>query len=271
MTTTETAGSDRAVRVVTVLAVLLVAGVAAVVSYVHMSDLAREAGEDWRSLLLPLSVDGLVVAASMVLLTRRRAELPGGWLAWVALLGGMGTSLAANVAAAEPTTTARIVAGWPALAFAVAFELLLQQRRASVSEPVIEVPAPRQVAGDDAGEVRQVDHQVHQSAGVEFGEPPAYGIHLVHPQVVDEAPDQATPGAGGDDQPPGDDVVERARRVIDDGTKRGVVVGRARLARELGISEHQARQLLATHLASDASDPGDPGDDLASDGTEATR
>jgi len=55
----------------------------------------------------------------------------------VALLGGVGTSLAANVAAAEPTTTARIVAGWPALAFAVAFELLLQQRRASVSEPVV--------------------------------------------------------------------------------------------------------------------------------------
>jgi len=249
MTTTETAGSDRAVRVVTVLAVLLVAGVAAVVSYVHMSDLAREAGEDWRSLLLPLSVDGLVVAASMVLLTRRRAGLPGGWLAWVALLGGVGTSLAANVAAAEPTTTARIVAGWPALAFAVAFELLLQQRRASVSEPVIEVPAPRQVAG------------------VEFEEPPTYGIHLVQ----DEAPDQATPGVDEDDQPPGDDVVERARRVIDDGTRRGVVVGRARLARELGISEHQARQLLATHLASDASDPGDPGDDLASGGTDASR
>ena len=67
-------------------------------------------GEQWRAWLLPLSVDGLVVAASMVLLTRRRAGLPGGRLAWAALLGGVGASLAANVAAAEPTTTARLVA-----------------------------------------------------------------------------------------------------------------------------------------------------------------
>jgi hypothetical protein len=29
--------------------------------------------------LIPLSIDGLVVAASMVLLTRRRGGLPGGW------------------------------------------------------------------------------------------------------------------------------------------------------------------------------------------------
>jgi len=52
------------VRVVTVTAVLLVAVVAAVVSYAHMREVAARAGEGWRSLLLPLSVDGLVVAAS---------------------------------------------------------------------------------------------------------------------------------------------------------------------------------------------------------------
>ncbi|MCA1684246.1 MAG: DUF2637 domain-containing protein, partial [Actinobacteria bacterium] len=94
-----------AVRVVTVAAVLLVAAVAAVVSYAHMQTVSQRAGEQWRAWLLPLSVDGLVVAASMVLLTRRRAGLAGGWLAWVALLGGVGASLAANVAAAEPTAT----------------------------------------------------------------------------------------------------------------------------------------------------------------------
>ena len=125
-----------ATRVVTVGAVLLVAAVAAVVSYAHMQEVAERAGEDWRAWLLPLSVDGLVVAASMGLLTRRRAGLPGGRLAWCALLGGVGASLAANIAAAEPTTTARVVAAWPALAFAVAFELLLQQRREPVAEPV---------------------------------------------------------------------------------------------------------------------------------------
>ena len=130
--------SGRWMRVVTVLAVLLVAVIAAVVSYVHMASLAREAGEGWRSGLLPLSVDGLVVAASMVLFTRRRTGLPGGRLAWAALLGGVAASLTANVAAAEPTVIARVIAAWPALAFAVAIELLLQQRRVSAS--VVSVP-----------------------------------------------------------------------------------------------------------------------------------
>jgi len=114
-----------ATRATTVGAVLVVAAVAAVVSFAHMWTVADRAGEQWRAYLLPLSVDGLVVAASMVLLTRRRAGLPGGRLAWCALLGGVGASLAANIAAAEPTATARVVAAWPALAFAVAFELLL--------------------------------------------------------------------------------------------------------------------------------------------------
>ncbi|MPZ66774.1 MAG: DUF2637 domain-containing protein [Pseudonocardiaceae bacterium] len=133
MTGPQTAPSP-AVRVVTVAAVLLVAIVAAVVSYAHMQDVAQRSGEAWRSYLLPLSVDGLMVAASMVLLTRRRAGLPGGALAWSALLAGVGASLAANVAAAEPTAMARVVAAWPAVAFAVAFELLLMQRRARVDE-----------------------------------------------------------------------------------------------------------------------------------------
>jgi len=133
---------------VTVAAVLLVAAVASVVSYVHMASLAREAGEGWRSGLLPLSVDGLVVAASMVLLTRRRAGQSGGRLAWCALLGGVGASLLANMAAAEPSTTARVIAAWPALAFAVAIELLLQQRRTPTEVDEAPVPEPQSLPLD---------------------------------------------------------------------------------------------------------------------------
>ena len=54
------------------------AAVAAVASYVHMHELATEAGEGWRAHLIPLSVDGLLVAASMVMLVRRRAGLRAG-------------------------------------------------------------------------------------------------------------------------------------------------------------------------------------------------
>jgi hypothetical protein len=122
--------ANSAVRHTTTGAVIVVAGIAAVVSYSHMQQLADHAGEGWRSWLIPVSIDGLVVAASMVLLARRRAGLAGGWLAWGALAAGVLASLAANMADARPEITAVLVAGWPAAAFAVVFELLLQQRRA---------------------------------------------------------------------------------------------------------------------------------------------
>src|SRR5687768_1353095 len=71
-------------------AVLAVALVAAVASYEHMRALAELAGEGWRAWLLPISVDGLAVAASMTMLVRRRAGQPSGALAWAALLLGLG-------------------------------------------------------------------------------------------------------------------------------------------------------------------------------------
>jgi len=107
-----------------------VAGVAAVASYEHMRALAGAAGEGWRAWLLPVSVDGLAVAASMTMLVRRRSGLPAGALPWVALLLGLGASLAANVAAAEPSAVGRLVAAWPPVALLLAYELLLQQSSA---------------------------------------------------------------------------------------------------------------------------------------------
>jgi hypothetical protein len=115
------------VRRVTTLAVVAVAVVAGVGSYAHMRHLAVEVGEGWRSWLLPISVDGLAVAASMTMLVRRREGQPGGRLPWTALVVSLGASLAANVAAAEPTVAGRVVAGWPPLALLLAYELLLGQ------------------------------------------------------------------------------------------------------------------------------------------------
>jgi hypothetical protein len=116
------------VRGITTLAVLAVAVVAAVASYDHQRALADLAGEGWGAWLLPVSVDGLVVAASMSMLVRRRAGLPAGTLAWASLLAGIGASLAANVAAADPTAIGRVVAGWPPVALLLAWELLMQVR-----------------------------------------------------------------------------------------------------------------------------------------------
>lgn len=129
--TDEHAGQHPAlVQHVTTCAVLAVAGVAAVASYEHMRVLAAAAGEGWRAWLLPISVDGLAVAASMTMLVRRRAGQRAGTLAWVALLLGLGASLAANVAAAEPTVQGRLVAAWPPIGLLLSYELLMQQIKA---------------------------------------------------------------------------------------------------------------------------------------------
>jgi len=210
-----------ATRATTVGAVLVVAAVAAVVSYAHMQEVAERAGEQWRAYLLPLSVDGLVVAGSMALLTRRRAGLPGGRLAWCALLGGVGASLAANIAAAEPTATARVVAAWPALAFAVAFELLLQQRREPVVDPVDD-PVDDPVGEDRPGIDPVVD-------GPDEVDDPA-----VEPAVeVDDLVSEVDP------------VAARIAQLVDAARTEGRPVGRRTVARECGVTEYRAGQLLA--------------------------
>ena len=135
------------VQRVTTAAVLSVALVAAIASYEHMRALAELAGEGWRSWLLPISVDGLAVAASMTMLVRRRAGLPAGALTWLALLLGLGASLAANVAAAEPTVQGRLVAAWPPLGLLLSYELLMEQIKArggagvQPSAPVLSTPS----------------------------------------------------------------------------------------------------------------------------------
>jgi hypothetical protein len=117
-------------RYTTTVAVIVVGLIAAVVSYSHMVSLGIRVGEDWRSYLIPFSIDGLMVAASMVLVTRRRAGLPASGLAWGALGVGVLASLATNMADATGSMTAILYAGWAPVALAVGFELLLLQRRA---------------------------------------------------------------------------------------------------------------------------------------------
>ncbi len=124
------APAPRWVRRTTTAGVLVVAVVAALGSYEHMRTLGVEVGEGWRAGLLPFSVDGLGVVAAMTMLVRRWAGQPVGLLAWTALVLSLGVSLAANVAAAEPTVEARLWAAWPPVGLLMAIELLMQQIKA---------------------------------------------------------------------------------------------------------------------------------------------
>jgi hypothetical protein len=129
-------GAGPAVRAATVVAVVAVAGIAAAVSYRHMRAVALGHGEDpANAAVIPLSVDGLIVAASMSLLHASRAGRKPPALAYALLVAGSAASLAANVIHAEPGMVARVIAAWPPFALIGAYELLMRMIRAGGPAP----------------------------------------------------------------------------------------------------------------------------------------
>src|SRR6266571_3875640 len=116
------------IQAATTASVIVLAGIAAMVSYGHMHALALQHGEgSWASALIPLSCDGMIVASSMALLSDSRLGGRGGILPWTLLIIGAVASLAANIAVAEPTLIARVIAAWPSFALTCSYELLMQQ------------------------------------------------------------------------------------------------------------------------------------------------
>ena len=122
-------------RVLTGLAVLAVAVIAAVVSFAHIESLALAHGQPLvAARLLPLSVDGLIVAASLSLLAEARAQREAPRLARAGLVLGVVATVAANVTyGARYGVVGGVISGWPAASFIVASEILLGMiRRAGV-------------------------------------------------------------------------------------------------------------------------------------------
>lgn len=113
---------------------VLLAVVAAIVSYRHVEYLvAHQGGQDWVSAHLePLSVDGLVAVASlMMVLTVREGGRPT-WLQWASLAAGVLATLAANVMYGWSGGWLDAAAsGWPALAFVAAEGMLVHSRSAA--------------------------------------------------------------------------------------------------------------------------------------------
>jgi hypothetical protein len=127
-----TGRADRWIRRTTIGCVTILALIAGTVSYLHMHALVVLHGQPgWVAALTPLSVDGMIVAASTTLLAESRSGQRGGALPWVLLVIGSVASLAANVAVAEPTAVGRVIAAWPSFALIAAYELLMRQVRRS--------------------------------------------------------------------------------------------------------------------------------------------
>lgn len=140
---------DRMIRTATAATVVGIGAVAAYVSYVHAYEVATGHGEQGATArLLPLTIDGLVFVASMVMLdsARRGQAAPG--LAKVALGLGIGATVAANVLhGIAHGPIGAIIAAWPAVTLVLVVELLMGMiRRGRVAV----TPAPAALAAATA-------------------------------------------------------------------------------------------------------------------------
>jgi hypothetical protein len=113
------------------LTALAVAAFAFIVSYSHIYDLGREHAQSGvAGRLLPLSVDLLIVAASLVLLIQSRDRDPdqglAKWLPRIVLWTGIAATVAANVAYGLPHGwLAAVISGWPGAAFVAIVEMVI--------------------------------------------------------------------------------------------------------------------------------------------------
>jgi len=134
-TTVSPAGrnSDRLTRIAAVAAVLGVAAVAGWISYLHAVQIVSSHGEPGAvGRAYPVTIDGLIVASSMVLLDAALHKETAPVLARVLLGAGIGATLAVNIlAGVSYGPLGAVVSAWPALAFVGTYEVLMMLVRAS--------------------------------------------------------------------------------------------------------------------------------------------
>jgi hypothetical protein len=149
--------TDRPIRITTTLAVVAVATVAAIISYQHAYELVRSHGESGSTArLVPFTVDGLILAASMLILDANRRNHPVPPLARWCLGAGILATIGANLAhGLGHGPTGALVSAWPALALAGSFELLMtlirtETRASATSTLSVQVSTPFPTTDDDA-------------------------------------------------------------------------------------------------------------------------
>jgi hypothetical protein len=119
--------------------------VAAVISYQHAFELVRSHGETGvTARLLPFTVDGLIWAASMVVLNASRRNQPvprlAAWNLGTGIVATVGANLAHGIGHG-------LISAWPALALVGSFELLMMLTRTGRGTRVGDTsPGPRDQA-----------------------------------------------------------------------------------------------------------------------------
>lgn len=206
--------------VVRLTAAAVIALIAAYVSYFHLAAVASRYGEHGvAAFLLPISVDGLVVVASVSLV-----ELSG--------------RLHATTAPPVPTSTARTAPSGPVASPQVASPApTAEQDHAASSalpagQPPDDTPDP---AADTSEELpnRSGRNSPAAPAQAESATPPAAG-----PTDEPSAADHPPPGATGHESPPSSDTA----RVVAYWRQRDPELTAAAIARKIGKSERTVRR-----------------------------
>ncbi|MGI5165638.1 DUF2637 domain-containing protein [Spirillospora sp. CA-253888] len=156
---------DRLIRATTAGAVVLVAVVAAVVSYRHALELVRAHGETGlTAYLVPITVDGLVWAASMVILDAARRARPVPTLAQWSLGAGIVATIGANLAhGLDHGPLGAVVGVWPALALVGSYELLMMLLRKS-PEPLQDHLGGQRNQAPEPGQRASAERQAEDDA-----------------------------------------------------------------------------------------------------------
>jgi len=161
------------IRFTTAAVVCAVAAFAAVVSYSHIYGLGRDHGQDGTAArLLPLSVDGLILAASLVLLHEARNDRDAPALARFMLWLGISATIGANIAyGAGYGLLGALISAWPAVAFIGTVEIAAQLvRRSRGPHAPTSMPDAPEVPGDVDQAVRAA-----YAASVAAGQPLSSG------------------------------------------------------------------------------------------------
>jgi hypothetical protein len=253
---------DWVIRASTAATVVGIGGIAAVVSFRHALEVVRDNGESGvTAYLTPLTVDGLVFTASMVLLDAARRGDRAPMLARVALALGIAATVAVNVLhGLAHGPVGAVVGAWPAITLILVVELLMgmirRGRQSAEAEPksggVAEAAYP-------VGEEADAPHSVPESAPVPV---PVPALAEGAPTAVPEASSPAVPDTSGArvplsaearparrTRPSGDPAEVRAVAVFADEIAAGQVPSIRRIKATLRCGQTKASQ-VREHLAS---------------------
>jgi hypothetical protein len=125
--------TDRVIRWTTVAAVAAVGLAAAVLSYRHQFELAAGHGESaLTAKLLPISIDGLLLAGTLAVLDASRRQTGHACAARITVGLGVAMTMWANIVhGIGYGWTGVIISGWPPVALAAAIEVLARMIRPS--------------------------------------------------------------------------------------------------------------------------------------------